>query len=119
MSQICETARETDLLAPFEIWEIQLGDRTIKFFEPLLLTPCWLEDDDPTDPDDDEYLCVERSDIDLSSWGRNRKELWNCIRGDIREAWECFVQIPDDRLTKEGKKIKNAYLAIAEEVSDE
>jgi hypothetical protein len=107
----------TELLAPFEIWEIQLDSQTIKFFEPLLLTPFWLEDD-PNDPDEDEYLAVKHADLDLSSWGRNRKELWNCIRGDIREAWECFVRIPDVRLSPKGQKIKNAYLAIAEEVSD-
>jgi hypothetical protein len=110
-------ATKTDLLAPIEIWEVQLGNRTIKFFEPLLLTPFWIEDD-PSDPDEDEYLAVKRPDLDMVSWGRDRKELWNCIRGDIREAWECFVQVPDARLTREGLKIKNAYLAIAEEVSD-
>ena len=109
---------QTDTLAPFEVWQVMLDHSTIKFFEPLLLTPFWLEDD-PDDPDEDEYLAVKRPDLDLSSWGRNRRELWNCICGDIREAWECFVQVPDSRLSEKGKKIKRAYLAIAEEVSDE
>ena len=104
--------------ANVEIWEVPLDDdRVIRFFEPLVLTPFWLEDDSD-DPDEDEYLAVKRPDLDLSSWGRNRKELWNCICGDIRETWECFVQVPDSRLSEKGKKIKRAYLAIAEEVSD-
>jgi len=112
------TLEKLDLLAPFEIWEVSLGSISIKFYEPLILTPCWLEDD-PDDPDENEYLVVRRPDLDLTSWGQDRKELWNCIQGDIREAWECFVRIPDDRLSPQGKKIKAAYLAIAEEVSYE
>jgi len=113
MSQVHETA----VLVPFEIWEVQLGNRTIKFFQPLLLTPHWLEDD-PDDPDENEYLVVEYPDLDLTSWGRDRRELWNCIRADLREVWECFVRVPDDRLSLEGRKVKKAFLALAEEVSD-
>ena len=108
---------EPATLAPFEIWEVPLDDSTIKFNEPLVLEPYWLEDDSD-DPDDNEYLAVEYPDLDIISWGRNRKELWSCLRGDLREAWTCFVRMPDDRLSKKGKKIKSAFLAIAEEVSD-
>ena len=108
---------ELDLLAPFEIWEVPLGETSIKFHKPLVLQPEWLPDD-PDDPDENEYLAVKYPDLDLSSWGQNRRELWNCIRGDIREVWGCFVRIPDDQLSQEGLRIKNAWLSIAEEVSD-
>lgn len=109
---------EKTLLAPFEIWEIPLSNGAyIKFFEPLMLQPEWIPDD-PDDPDENEYLSVKSPELDLTSWGATRKELWSCIRGDIREVWECFVRIPDDRLSKEGRNIKNAFLAIAEEVHD-
>ena len=113
----------TAILAPFEIWEIQLGNRTIKFFEPLLLTPFWLEDD-PNEPDDPpvtrgEYLGVERPDLEIFANGVNRRELWNCICGDVRSAWLHFVRAEPDRLSPHGALIKKNYLRIAEEVGNE
>ena len=116
MSQI----QESTLLVPFEVWEIQLGKRTIKFFEPLLLTPFWLEDD-PTEPDDPparnrEYLGVERPDLEIFANGTNRRELWNSICGDVRSAWTHFVRAEANRLSPHGKRIRKNYLRIAEEV---
>ncbi|MDR0326959.1 MAG: hypothetical protein LBI05_01545 [Planctomycetaceae bacterium] len=116
-------ATKTDLLAPFEIWEVQLGNRTIKFFEPLLLTPCWLEDD-PDTPDDPpvvrrEYLGAERPDLEIFANGTNRRELWNSICSDIRSAWVHFVQPESPRLSRHGIRIKENYLRIAEEVDNE
>ena len=113
----------TAILAPFEIWEIQLGNRTIKFFEPLLLTPFWLEDD-PNEPDDPpvtgcEYLGVERPDLEIFANGVNRRELWNCICGDVRSAWLHFVRAEPDRLSPHGALIKKNYFRIAEEVGNE
>ena len=113
MSQVTKT----DLLAPFEVWEVQLGNRTIKFFEPLLLTPFWLEDD-PNDPDEEEYLAVKHPDLDLISWGRDRKELWNSICGDVRSAWNHFVRAEVPRLSPHGAQIRENYLRIAEEVDN-
>jgi len=114
MSQMSETA----VLAPFEIWEVQLGNRTIKFFQPLLLTPHWLEDD-PDDPDENEYLAVEYPDLDISAFGKDREELWRCIRGDIRAAWKHCVHVPVEKLSPINKRIKENYLSVAEEVVDE
>ena len=115
-------ATETALLATFEIWEVQLGSRTIKFFEPLLLTPFWLADD-PDDRDDAsgsdyEYLGVERPDLEIFANGTDRRELWNCICGDIRSAWGHFVRAEDNRLSPHGTRIKENYLRIAEEVDN-
>ena len=110
----------TAVLASFEIWEIQLGNRTIKFFEPLLLTPFWLEDD-PSDPPDTrrDYLGVECPDLEIFANGTNRRELWNSICGDIRSAWLHFVQAEPDQLSPHGARIKKNYLRIAEEVDNE
>ena len=109
---------ETDVLAPFEIWEVPFDNgATIKFHEPLLLTPFWLEDD-PDDPDDDKYLAVERPDLEIFANGVDRRELWNCICGDIRSAWIHFVQVGADRLSPHGARIKENYLRIAEEVEN-
>lgn len=113
MSQINQSV----LLAPFEIWEVQLGNRTIKFFEPLLLTPFWLEDDSG-DSSDHEYLGVERPDLEIFANGTNRRELWNCICGDVRAAWIHFVQAESGRLSPHGMRIKENYLRIAEEVDN-
>jgi len=42
---------DKDLLAPVEIWEVLLDESTIKFHQPLVLTPTWLPDD-PEEPSD-------------------------------------------------------------------
>jgi hypothetical protein len=109
--------QETTCLVPFEIWEVQLGNRTIKFFEPLILTPFWHK----TDPGDQSppYLGVEYPDLDISAFGANREELWRCIRGEIRFVWRRCVRQDDKKLSPQHRKLKANYLAIAEEIEDE
>ncbi len=108
---------ELDVLAPFEIWEVPLGNGTyIKFFQPLVLTPEWLPDD-PDDPDANEYLAVERPELEIFANGADRRELWRCIRGDIRSAWTHFVKAKSH--SPLGKQVQANYLAIAEEMNDE
>ncbi len=106
-----------DVLAPFEIWDVPLGNgKYIKFLEPLVLTPTWMPHD-PDEPGDVEYLEVEVPELEISAWGKDRRELWRCIFGDIREAWECFVQAKSH--TPHGKQVQANYLAIAEEMDNE
>ena len=111
-------------LAPFEIWEVPLDDdRVIRFFEPLVLTPFWLEDDsdNPDDASDSmhQYLGVERPDLEIFANGTNRRELWKSVCGDIRSAWIHFVRAEAPRLSSHGEQIKKNYLRIAEEVDNE
>ncbi len=114
------TTTKTDekTLTPIEIWEVQLGSRTIKFFEPLVLQPFWLQDEDG-DPSvtEREYLGVERPDLEIFANGTDRRKLWRCICGDIRSAWTHFVQAKS--LSPHGERVKASYLAIAEEVDSE
>ena len=107
---------ETDVLAPLEIWEVMLDDyTTIKFREPLVLTPSWMPDD-PDEPDDNEYLEVDCPELAISSYGVDHEELACAIRSDIRFAWRHFVQADDHQLTRDAKTIKDHYLSIAEEI---
>ena len=111
---------QKDSLAPIEISEVPIGETTIKFHQPLVLIPHWLEDD-PNDPDDPpitgkNYLGVERPELDLSAFGANRRELWKCICGDVRAVWEHCVRLPDDKLSSANRTVKRNYLAIAEEI---
>ena len=120
MSLVAESTQLT--LVPFEIWSVPLDDhRTIKFHEPLLLTPHWLEDDpdELDDPDENEYLAVEYPRLGISAFGRDREELWRCILGDICSAWKHCVQVPRERLSSMNRKIRDNYLSIAEEDFDE
>ncbi len=114
MSTTTKTDEKT-LLAPLEIWEVQLGSRTIKFFEPLLLEPFWMPDD-PDEPDDEEYLKVEHPRLNISAWGRNRRELWECVLGDIRSNWTVYVSEDDSKLGPLAKTFKDTYLEMAEVV---
>ena len=107
---------ESATLAPFEIWEVMLDDyTTVKFHEPLTLTPTWMPDD-PDEPDDHEYLLVEYPELAISSYGVDYEELVCAIRSDIRFAWRHFVQADDSQLTRDVKVVKDNYLAIAEEI---
>ena len=107
-------AIETDVLAPFEIWSVTLDDdTTIKFHEPLMLTPTWMPDD-PDEPDDNEYLQVECPELAISSYGIDHDELVCAIRSDVRFAWRHFVLADDHQLTADAKVVKENYLAIAE-----
>ena len=92
-----------------------LDNSTVKFDKPLLLTPFRLEDD-PDDPDENEYFAVRCPELAISSFGANIEELESAIRSDIRFAWRHFVQTDDSRLTSEARAIKKNYLAIAEAV---
>ena len=106
---------EITLLAPIEIWEVMLDNSTIKFFEPLVLTPFRLEDD-PDDIDENEYLAVRCPELAISSFGADLEELESAIRSDIRFAWRHFVLADDSQLTPDAKVIKDRYLAVAEAV---
>ena len=105
-------ATKTNLLAPFEIWEVMLDNSTIKFFEPLLLKPVPISHDV-------EYWLVEVPELMISTFGDEYRQIRNGVLSDIRDAWKHIVSLPDNRLSQRGKKVKQSYLAIAEEVSDE
>ncbi|MCL2005099.1 MAG: hypothetical protein FWG73_02945 [Planctomycetaceae bacterium] len=107
------TAVQTDLLAPFEIWEVRLDQSTIKFFEPLVVQPAILP---PEEPGDNTYLIADVPELNISSHGLTRDELWECILGDIRFNWAAFVCENDGCLEPLAKSIKDSYLAVAEVV---
>ncbi len=108
------TLAELDLLAPFEIWEVRLDNGAyIKFHQPLVFQPEWLPDD-PNEPGDKKYLLIEYDDLGISAFGCNRRELRDCLLGDIRSAWTEYVCEDDNKLSPGAKSIKSTYLEIAE-----
>jgi len=111
MSQISETA----VLAPFEIWEVPYGDSTIKFHEPLVLTPTWVPDD-PDEPDENEYLQIIHSELAIDVLAENREELLAWVHSEIFMNWKHFVSKDDSRLNSDALRIKRNYLAVAEVV---
>jgi len=106
-------ATATDILAPFEIWEILLDDSTIKFYEPLVLEPEILPPEEAGDPF---YWTVDVPDLDISAVAINRSELISCVRSDIRMIWDNCVRKDDRFLTPKNRIIKQRYLSMAEEV---
>jgi hypothetical protein len=109
--------KETTLLAPFEIWEVPLGERTIKFFEPLLLTPVPLPDDpdEPSKPGKNNYLLIEYPELNISTFADNRDDLLEFVYSDIRFTWKHIIQADSAKLDRESMQIKRNYLSIAEE----
>jgi hypothetical protein len=112
-----QTTQNT-LLAPFEIWEVALDHSTIKFHQPLVLTPNWMPHD-PDEPEEIEYLEVEEPKLNISSCGQNREELLLSIHDDIRTMWKVFVRCSDSCLDAQTQSIKQNYISLAEEISDE
>ena len=108
---------ETDVLAPFEIWEVPFDNgKTIKFFEPLVLTPTWMPHD-PDEPGDEEYLDVIYPELAIDVYAENRDELLAWVHSEILTNWDRYVQKDDSRLSPQTKAIKYAYLAVAEVVN--
>jgi hypothetical protein len=110
------TKTQNDLmLAPFEIWEVPLGVRTIKFFEPLILTPTWMPHD-PDEPGDVEYLEIIYPELAIDVYAENREELLAWVYSDIFMNWKHFVSKDDSKLNRDTLEIKRKYLAVAEVV---
>jgi len=107
---------EAVLLAPFEIWEVMLDNSTIKFYEPLVLTPVPLPDDpdEPSRPGENNYVLIERPDLNISVFANTRDELEEFVCSEIRFVWQHFVQADDAKLNVETLAIKKTYLALAE-----
>ena len=103
------------MLAPFEIWEVPYGDATIKFHEPLILTPTWMPDDPESDePDENEYLQVLYPELAIDVYGEDRNDLLEAVYSNISMNWKNYVQRDDSRHSPRTKVIKYAFLAIAE-----
>ena len=111
MSQTTETA----LLAPFEIWEVPFDNSTIKFHEPLILTPTWMPHD-PDEPGDVEYLDVIYPELAIDVYAETRDELLAWIHSEIRMNWKHFVSKDDAQLNSQTLALKRKYLAVAEVV---
>ena len=109
---------ESTVLAPFEIWEVPLDDeRTIKFHEPLILTPTWMPHD-PDEPGDVEYLDVICPELGIDVFADNIDDLMEVVKWDIQLIWEKIVLKPDSALSKNARKIKQNHLAIAEVIDE-
>ena len=105
---------EMDVLAPFEIWEVPFDNgATIKFHEPLVLTPTWMPHD-PDEPDENEYLQVIFPELAIDVYGENREDLLEAVHSNIYMNWKHYVRKDDRRLSPQTKAIKLAYLAVAE-----
>jgi len=109
------TINQIDVLAPFEIWEIPFGNRTIKFFEPLLLEPEYMPHD-PDEPGDVEYLEVVCPKLNIDVYADNRKDLKEFLYSEIGFIWQHIVLANDSLLDAESRAIKRRYLEIAEEI---
>ena len=107
------TAIDTNVLAPFEIWEVPLGKKTIKFFEPLILTPSIMPHDEE-EPGDVEYLDVINDELNIDVFAKSRDELLSLIHSEIYFVWEHIVLQEDNKLDSVSKTIKRNHLAIAE-----
>jgi hypothetical protein len=107
------TAIDTDVLAPFEIWEVLYGDKTIKFYEPLMLTPNIMPDD-PDEPSNEVYLQVVNPELSIHVNAEDRDELLSWVHSEIRMNWKHFVSEEDRNLSANTLALKRKYLTIAE-----
>ena len=111
------TAIDTDVLAPFEIWAIPFENKTIKFFEPLVLTPSIMPHDEE-EPGDEEYLDVISKELNIDVFAKSRDELLSLIQSEVCFVWEHIVLQEDNELDSVSKAIKRNHLAIAEIIDE-
>jgi len=111
------TALDTDVLAPFEIWEVPFGDKTIKFFEPFILTPSMMPHDEE-EPGDEEYLDVICNELNIDVFAKSRDELLSLIHSEVCFVWEHIVLQEDNKLDSVSQTIKRNHLAIAELIDE-
>ena len=110
---VLSRTHETNLLAPFEIWEVLIDNRTIKFKKPLVLTPQRMPRD-PDEPGEVEYWEVIYPELAIDVFAETRDELIEAAYSNLRMNWKHYAQKEDDRLSVGAKTIKNALLAVAE-----
>ncbi len=114
MSQIdtnTPTTNAAEPLAPFEILEVMLDNSTVRFFEPLVLTPKILP---PEEPGDKTYWTVDMPELNISVHADNMDDLWEFVSSDIRFIWRHIVLAPPSTLSRAATKIKSNWLEIAE-----
>ena len=107
------TAMETDVFAPFEIREVPFENMTIRFFEPLILTPEVMRHDEK-EPGDVEYLDVICDELSIDVFAKDRVELLSWIHSEIYMNWKYFVSKEDRELNADTLALKRKYLTIAE-----
>ena len=106
-------ASKIGVLAPIEIWEVMLDNRTIKFHQPLVIQPEILP---PESEKDRIYFAVDIPDLNISVHADNREDLFEFVHSDIRFVWKRIVELPDAELDAQSLTIKSNYHAIAEAV---
>ena len=109
MSQTCNTVS----LAPLEVWGVMLDDRTIKFNEPLMLTPQRVPDD-PDEPSNQKYWQIVYPPLAIDVYAETLDDLRDAVHSNIRMNWKHYVQKDDSRLSSQTMAIKRAFLAVAE-----
>jgi hypothetical protein len=114
---------QTNLLAPIEIWEVPLDEKSvIKFSPALILQPVpildTLTEEDLCDEEIEEsgYVVINRPDLNIAIHDNTAEGLRSAVEWDIHFVWTNFVQRDDSALDKELQQVKRNYLAIAEVV---
>lgn len=107
-------AQCTDILAPFEIWEILLDDSTIKFHQPLLLSPTYMPHDEE-EPGETQYLEIVKPELNIDVYGEDRRELLSALRSEISFVWRHLVK-SNNQTDPETNEIRRRYLELAEEI---
>ena len=88
------------------ILSFQVGTRTLKFREPLMLEREKMEGG----------ICLTHKGLSLSACGKSWGECSDIIREELALIWEKYVLAPDDELTADGIALKNKLLGMVEGV---
>ena len=84
----------------------QVGTRTHKFKEPLMLESENIEGE----------LCLTHKELSLSACGKSWGECENIIREELALIWDDYALAPDDELTADAIAFKNKLLGMVEEL---
>ena len=96
-----------------EIWDVSLGNSTIKFHEPFFVPYTVLEKGTA-----EECFFAEFQEVGISAVGVDIEELRSCLHSDIRMTWERVFRKSVSELTQKDKAIKQRFLEFVQEISN-
>jgi len=95
-------------LRTITIESFQVGDRSIRFKEPIRLQ-------ERLDTDAVSMIYVEYPDLNLLVFSEFQDDMEELVREELANKWEWIVESDDDELTEDALEVKRRFLAITEE----
>ena len=97
-------------LSPITLKVVHWGDRTFRFYQPLVLHP-------QLDEDSQQLYVVEDPSLTLIAYAQTREQLLQEINEQVALIWDEYVQAEDETLALDALELKQRFSGVCEELS--